>query len=232
VPHPSVALTKSSRRSSPVGRHAEREAASSDADRVFLNVPFDHAYEPVFIGLVGSLIHLGRKPTTVLDLDFGGGPRFGRLLSALSASPASVHDLSRVTLSGHGARAVPRFNMPFELGLAIASSQLARSRHLVVVLEARPYRLQRSLSDMNGFDPFIHRGTQEGAVRSMLEAFSDSSPVDVLTARRLVRELNVAARVLKRRHRARTIFSRTLVAELVHAASRLRQSVALQDHNL
>ena len=129
------------------------------ASRVFLNVPFDKPYEPIFIGLVGALIHLGKYPTTVLEL--GGG-------------------------------AVPRFKMPFELGLAVAVSlsDRRRPRHGFVLLESRLFRLQRSLSDMNGHDPFIQNGTQGSAIRSMV------------AARRPVRRLGRVADNPKRAHRA------------------------------
>lgn len=46
--------------------------------------------------------------------------------------------------------------MPFELGLAVATR--STRRHDWWVLETRPYRLQRSLSDLAGFDPQIHGG--------------------------------------------------------------------------
>jgi len=45
--------------------------------------------------------------------------------------------------------------MPFELGLAVAATRTRR--HEWFVFEARAYRLQRSLSDLNGTDPYIHR---------------------------------------------------------------------------
>jgi hypothetical protein len=46
--------------------------------------------------------------------------------------------------------------MPFELGLAVATRSTAR--HDWWILETRQYRLQRSLSDLAGFDPQIHNG--------------------------------------------------------------------------
>jgi len=102
-----------------------------DKRDVFLNVPFDAAYEPIFIGLVGALVHLGRRPTTVLELGGGASPRMDRLIGAIRGNPFSVHDLSRVEPSGRGAGAVPRFNLPFELGLAVAVSRFEsrRARH-------------------------------------------------------------------------------------------------------
>ena len=44
-----------------------------------------------------------------------------RLFELIERCAFSVHDLSRVELSLHRPR-VPRFNMPFELGLAVALS--------------------------------------------------------------------------------------------------------------
>jgi hypothetical protein len=199
-------------------------------NRVFLNVPFDKPYEPIFIGLVGALVHLGKRPTTVLELAGGAAPRLDRLIAAIRENPFSVHDLSRVEPSGRGPSAVPRFNMPFELGLAVAVSltERQRPRHGFVLLESRPFRIQRSLSDMNGHDPFIHNGTQGGAIRSMVEAFSIAGPTDIGAARRLVRRLGHVADNLKRTHRADTLFSRTMCNELIDAATRLRDQEAVR----
>ena len=48
--------------------------------------------------------------------------------------------------------------MPFELGMAVALARGNNSRRFVL-LETKRYRLQRTLSDLNGFDPGIHEGT-------------------------------------------------------------------------
>jgi hypothetical protein len=48
--------------------------------------------------------------------------------------------------------------MPFELGIAVEIAQRRRPPHQWFVFEARRYRLQRSLSDLNGTDPHIHDG--------------------------------------------------------------------------
>ena len=196
-----------------------------DPRRVFLNVPFDTAYEPIFIGLVAALVHLGKRPTTVLELGGGDAPRLDRLLEQISGTGFSVHDLSRVRLSGRGRGAVPRFNMPFELGLAVAVARLRKHEptHAFALLESRPYRLQRSLSDMNGYDPKIHYGTRSGAVRCMFEIFADAAPADVWSARRLAEALTRVARQLKREHRVRTVFSRVVFNDLLAAATMLRE---------
>lgn len=198
-----------------------------DPRGVFLNVPFDSAYEPTFIGLVAALVYLGMRPTTVLQLGSDGSARLDRLLEQIRCSGFSVHDLSRVRLSGQGRGAVPRFNMPFELGLAVGVARLLRtnSAHVFALLEARPYRLQRSLSDMNGFDPMIHNGSRAGAVRCMFEIFAGARPTDLQSALRLARRLTRVLKQLKRDHRVRSVFSRVLFNELFAAATLLRERV-------
>jgi hypothetical protein len=54
--------------------------------------------------------------------------------------------LPRRTSAGY-----PRFNMPFELGLCVLTHPKS-----FFMLESEAYRLQRTLSDLNGHDPLIH----------------------------------------------------------------------------
>ncbi len=70
---------------------------------------------------------------------------------------------------------VPRFNMPFELGLACAVAQLER-RHEYFLVEALPFRLQQSLSDLNGQDPRIHGGTVDGMLGAVSDCFGTRGP--------------------------------------------------------
>jgi hypothetical protein len=66
-------------------------------------------------------------------------------------------------------RGAPRFNMRFEAGLTVA---IARSRpdHQWFLLEARAHRMQKSLSDLSGTDPYIHRNSP----RQVLVALTDA----------------------------------------------------------
>jgi hypothetical protein len=83
----------------------------------------------------------------------------------MSACGYSFHDLSRVQLS----EGAPRFNMPFEVGLAVATARW-RPTHQWFVFEARPFRVQQTLSDLSGTDANIHRGVS----RRLLIALSDA----------------------------------------------------------
>lgn len=146
-----------------------RKKAAVDEHGVFLNVPFDSEYTPLFVALVAGLTALGRKPHCVLEIQEGGQHRLAKILGLISHCGSSLHDLSRVVLSGD--LQVPRFNMPFELGLAVAVAH--RQRHAFFLLEEKRYRVQASLSDLNGHDPHIHNGTQAGVLRCILDCFAD-----------------------------------------------------------
>ena len=83
----------------------------------------------------------------------------------MSACGYSFHDLSRVQLSG----GAPRFNMPFEVGLAVAIARW-RPGHQWFVFEARPFRVQQTLSDLGGTDAYIHGESS----RRLLIALTDA----------------------------------------------------------
>jgi hypothetical protein len=82
--------------------------------------------------------------------------------------------------------------MPFELGLAIGRTQRRRPRHEWFVFEARRFRLQRSLSDLNGTDPYIHRAQPRQVLVELTNALvrADRQPT--------IEELTEVYRVLRR----------------------------------
>jgi len=45
-----------------------RNRGQGERRSVFLNVPFDQAYEPIFVALITSLVALGRNPRCVLEI--------------------------------------------------------------------------------------------------------------------------------------------------------------------
>ena len=62
--------------------------------------------------------------------------------------------------------------MPFELGLAVGyHTRRANRAHTWFVFETKPWRLQKSLSDLNGTDVYAHGGTPAGVFRELLSAF-------------------------------------------------------------
>jgi hypothetical protein len=67
-----------------------------DRKDVFLNVPFDAAYESLFVALVGTLVFLGQKPHCVLEVRESGDGRLARIFALMRVCGTSIHDLSRI----------------------------------------------------------------------------------------------------------------------------------------
>jgi hypothetical protein len=100
--------------------------------RVFVNVPYDAAYEEKFLALIAALISIGRIPRCAVEEPVLGRNRMVRIFKLIKSCRVSIHDLSRVTVP-------PRFNIPFELGITFA---LARVQgHKFIILESKRYRM-------------------------------------------------------------------------------------------
>ena len=96
----------------------ERETGAAAYDEsIFLNRPFDDAYKPVFEALVFAAFDCGYVPRCALEADDAGQVRVEKILAIIRGCRLGVHDISRTELDG--ANALPRFNMPFELGLFV-----------------------------------------------------------------------------------------------------------------
>ncbi len=147
------------------------DKASPSPTDVFINVPFDTPYEQQFLALIAGVVGLGLNPRSVIELP-PSRDRMSRLLDIIRACPYSLHDLSRVQLSRDRQFRVPRFNMPFELGLTLGVTREA-DEHEPVLMEAVANRLKSSLSDLDAFDPVIHSGTVEGMFDALLDIFGD-----------------------------------------------------------
>ena len=148
------------------GRVPRRRRTPAD---VFLNVPYDQAFERLFLAYITGISAFGHVPRTTLEIP-GGRRRLDRIFELIQSCEHSVHDLSRVELDGRNPR-TPRFNMPFELGLSVAWERVGKRKHTWFVFEGVPHRLTKSLSDLNGTDPYIHGGTIAGVLRELCNAF-------------------------------------------------------------
>jgi hypothetical protein len=128
------------------------QVGSATQNAVFLNIPYDQKFRSLYLAYIAGLVHLGFVPRVTLGLP-GGARRLDKILAEIQGCRYSIHDLSRVGVDRKPPFATPRFNMPFELGLAVAWEKSNPTKHNWFVFEAKAYRVQRSLSDLNGTDP-------------------------------------------------------------------------------
>jgi len=148
----------------------EASQAANPEKAVFLNVPYDREFAPLFLAYICGISAFGMLPRATLELQ-GGTRRLDRIISLIESCEYSIHDLSWVDLDPMPPK-TPRFNMPFELGLSVLHTSRNPKRHTWFLFESTSWRIQKSLSDLNGTDPYIHDGTVEGIFREMARAFT------------------------------------------------------------
>ena len=127
-------------------------------DDVFINCPFDLEYNPTFRALVFAIYACGFRPRSALELDDGGQTRIEKLFNLIDACRYGIHDLSRTELDAkHG---LPRFNMPFELGIFLGAKRFGAGQKAkrALILDIDRYRYQKFISDLAGMDIHEHGG--------------------------------------------------------------------------
>jgi hypothetical protein len=140
------------------------------ADSVFINCPFDPEYWPLLEAVLFAVIGCGFVPRCALEAQDSGQPRLEKILRLIDESKYGIHDLSRVELDDRAG--LPRFNMPFELGLDLAARRFApkgsrlKTKQLLV-MEAERYRYQALVSDIAGQDIRTHGNAPDTVIETV-----------------------------------------------------------------
>jgi len=138
------------------------------SDNVFINCPFDKKYANMFRACVFTVLDAGFIPRCALEVDDATQSRLSAILSLIDDCRYGVHDLSRVQLDSTSR--LPRFNMPFELGLFYSAKHFGLSnqkRKQCLVLETEKYRYQKFISDIAGVDITPHDNSPEKLILAL-----------------------------------------------------------------
>lgn len=138
---------------------------SGPSRNVFINCPFDADYRASFEALLFTVMASGYKVRCALEDDDAANIRFDKLRRLIRESPRTIHDLSRTEL---GENELPRFNMPFELGLAMGAKYFGgtkRRGNTALIMVRERYALPAYLSDLGGNDPATHGGDPHSIMR-------------------------------------------------------------------
>ena len=167
--------------------------ASSPIDpklSVFINCPYDAEFAPLFDAIVFATVCCGFVPRSALESGSVAEPRMERICRAICASKYSIHDLSRC--KGEGTEQLARFNIPLELGIAIARRYTETDdvqRHDWLLLVPQDHQYAKFVSDLAGFDPKFHNGTVDMIVTRVMswlktrpDAVDTPDPPEVLAA--------------------------------------------------
>lgn len=132
---------------------------------VFINCPFDKEFAPCFEALVFTITACGYVARCALEDRDGINIRFAKLVKLIGECRLSIHDLSRVELN---INSLPRFNMPFELGLVMGARHFgtrAQRQRSALIMVREQFALSEYLSDLGGNDPEAHRNEPREVVR-------------------------------------------------------------------
>jgi|SRR5689334_2705189 hypothetical protein len=116
------------------------------SDACFLNIPYDERFEKLYLAYVVGLTAHGLVPTATLGVP-RDARRLERIFKLIQECRYSVHDISRIQVDPGPPRA-PRFNTPFELGLAVAWARLNPQRHAWVGCDEDAHNWNRRDKDL------------------------------------------------------------------------------------
>jgi hypothetical protein len=133
--------------------------------QVFINVPFDHDYQPLFEVVVFAVMDCGFVPRCALEGQDSGEIRLDKLIRLIRECGHGIHDISRTELDPD--HQLPRFNMPFELGLFLGAQRFRHYRKRCLILDRERFRYQKFLSDISGQDPRSHQNDPARAVEAV-----------------------------------------------------------------
>ena len=68
-----------------------------EQDSVFLNIPYDTRFQPLYLAYIVGLTELGLTPKATLAIP-GGLNRLDRIFALIQSCRYSIHDLSRIQI--------------------------------------------------------------------------------------------------------------------------------------
>jgi hypothetical protein len=142
--------------------------ASTFHTSIFFNCPFDQAYKPIFDALVFAAFDCGYIVRCALEIDDAGQVRIEKILKIIRDCRLGVHDISRTELDAD--IDLPRFNMPFELGLFVGAARFGaavQQQKICLILDKERYRFQKFISDIAGQDIASHGGDPDEAIKAL-----------------------------------------------------------------
>ena len=118
----------------------------------------------MFDAIVFCVRVLNFEPRCALEQDSGTVERLSKILELIEECAFGIHDLSYMKIDPH--THLPRYNMPFELGLFLGCEFAGRDRmrKSCLILDSDPWRYRKSLSDLSGRDIRAHMGKPAQAI--------------------------------------------------------------------
>lgn len=140
---------------------------------VFINCPFDDEYRILLRPLIFTIVYFDLEPQ-ISTTQSSSTIRINQIKKHIKESKFSIHDLSRSKAMRKNE--LPRFNMPYELGLDIGCSEYGNKKYRnkkILILETDKYHYQKVLSDIAGQDIENHNDDPKTLVLKVRNWFSN-----------------------------------------------------------
>lgn len=123
------------------------------SNNVFINCPFDDDYYPLLKPIIFTVLYCGLTPQ-ISETKDGDDIRIRNIQSLIETSKYSIHDISRIEPKTKFD--LPRFNMPFELGMDLGCKRYSLKDKKCLILEKQLHRFKKVMSDIAGQDISNH----------------------------------------------------------------------------
>lgn len=147
---------------------------------VFVNCPLDSDYRPLFEAIVFTIHDCGYAARSALEVTDASQVRIDKINGIIASCKLGLHDISRTELDP--TTALPRFNMPLELGLFLGAKRFGSGKQRLkncLVLDRERYRYQKFISDIAGQDIVAHGGDPSQAIRVVRDWLADLQPASL-----------------------------------------------------
>jgi hypothetical protein len=133
---------------------------------VFINCPFDETYLPIFRAIIFAVFDCGCDARCALEVVDSSEVRIDKIVTIISECKYGIHDISRTEPDIK--TNLPRFNMPFELGMFFGAKRFGDEKQkekVCLILDREPYRYQSFISDIAGQDIQAHNNDEAETIK-------------------------------------------------------------------
>ena len=149
---------------------------------VFVNCPFDNEYKTaLFPAIIFTIQDCGFIARSALEVDDATRNRLDKIYSIIKSSKFGIHDISRTDIDPD--TQLPRFNMPFELGIFLAAQKYGikeQKNKKCLILDKEPYRFRMFISDIAGNDPKAHDNKSDNIIKAIRDWLNNNTPMSMI----------------------------------------------------
>ena len=145
---------------------------------VFINCPFDEGYGEIMQAIIFTVYSCGFIPRSALEEENGLSNRLSKIENIIDECKFGIHDISRIE---NGKNMLPRFNMPFELGIFFGAKRYGNKKQkskVALILEREKYLYQQYISDLSGIDTKAHYNDYKTAIKIVRDWIKANARVD------------------------------------------------------